>query len=146
MDWSAEDSVFSRFCHITLITFLKVLQLIEGYISTIWNSLESVLRFLKKFRGTFRGGFSVFHIVSFWVKRAQISLQLTYNNATAIWNINCGVESVNGTFKQIIRNSVENSVFPRLCPFSLITFPKILQHMEGYVTTTNVANVAKVAI
>ena len=43
--------MFSRLCHISLITFKKVLKLIEGYVWTIWNRLESVLRLLKKFRG-----------------------------------------------------------------------------------------------
>ena len=59
--------------------FPKILQLMEGYILTIWNSLESVLNFLK--------------------------------------------------------NSAEDSVFSRLCPFSLNAFPKILRHMEGYILT-----------
>ena len=30
-------------------------------------------------------------------------LLLTQNIGMAIWNVNCGVESVNGTFEQIIR-------------------------------------------
>ena len=30
-------------------------------------------------------------------------LKLTQNDGMAIWNVNCGVESVNGTFEQIIR-------------------------------------------
>ena len=30
-------------------------------------------------------------------------LKLTQNNGMAIWNANCGVESVNGTFEQIIQ-------------------------------------------
>ena len=47
----------------------KVLKLIEGYVCTIWNRLESVFRLLKKFRGIFRGRFRVFQIVSFKVKR-----------------------------------------------------------------------------
>ena len=51
----------------------------------------------------------------------------------AIWNSKCGVESVNGTFEQIILNSVENSVLSRLCPISFNAFPTILQFMEGYV-------------
>ena len=62
---SVKNSVFSRLCHISLITFTTVLKLIEGYVWTIWNRLESVLRLLKKFRGRFR----VFQIVSFKVKR-----------------------------------------------------------------------------
>ena len=47
----SKNSVFSRLCNISLITFTKVLKLIEGYVRTIWNRLESVLRLLKKFRG-----------------------------------------------------------------------------------------------
>ena len=47
----SKNSVFSRLCNISLITFTKVLKLIEGYVWTIWNRLESVLRLLKKFRG-----------------------------------------------------------------------------------------------
>ena len=65
----SKNSVFSRLCNISLITFTKVLKLIEGYVWTIWNRLESVLRLLKKFRGMFRGRFRVFQIVSFKVKR-----------------------------------------------------------------------------
>ena len=34
-------------------------------------------------------------------------LKLTQNNATALWNPNCGVESVNGIYEHIIRNSVK---------------------------------------
>ena len=60
---SVKNSVFSRLCHISLITFTKVLKLIEGYVRTIWNRLESVLRLLKQFRGMFRGRFRVFQIV-----------------------------------------------------------------------------------
>ena len=37
----------------------------RGFILTIWNSLESVLRLSKKFRGMFRGRFRVYQIVSF---------------------------------------------------------------------------------
>ena len=42
-----------------------MLQIMEGYILIIWNSLESVLGLLKKFCEMFR----VFQIVSFYVKR-----------------------------------------------------------------------------
>ena len=42
---------------------------------------------------------------------ACMILKVTQNNAMAIWNINCGVESVNGTFQQVLRSSV----FYRLC-------------------------------
>ena len=45
-----KNSVFSRLCNISLITFTKVPNFIEGYVWTIWNCLESVLR-LKKIRG-----------------------------------------------------------------------------------------------
>ena len=48
---SVKNSVFSRLCNISLITFTKVPKLIEGYVWTIWNCLESVLRLLKKFCG-----------------------------------------------------------------------------------------------
>ena len=41
---SVKNSVFSRLCHISLITFPKILKLIESYIWTISNSLDSVLR------------------------------------------------------------------------------------------------------
>ena len=66
---SVKNSVFSRLCNISLITFTKVPKLIEGYVWTIWNCLESVLRLLKRFRGMFRGRIRVFQIVSFKVKR-----------------------------------------------------------------------------
>ena len=55
----------SRLCNISLITFTKVLKIIEGFVWTIWNCLESVLILWKKFRGMFR----VFQIVSFKVER-----------------------------------------------------------------------------
>ena len=45
---SVKNSMFSGLFHISLITFQKIFQLIQGYIWTIWNSLQSVLRFLKK--------------------------------------------------------------------------------------------------
>ena len=48
MECSAEHSVFSRLCHISLITFPKIFQLIEGYIQAIWNSLGLFLRLLRK--------------------------------------------------------------------------------------------------
>ena len=48
---SVQNSVFSGLCHISLIRFTTVLKLIEGYVWTIWNHLESVLRLLKKFCG-----------------------------------------------------------------------------------------------
>ena len=63
-------------------------------------------------------------------------LKLTQNNAIAFWNQNCGVESVNGINEHIIRNSVKNSVFSRLCHISFITFTKVLRLIEGYVWTT----------
>ena len=65
---SVEDSALSRLCPISFNTFPKMLRHMEGYFSTIWNSLELVLGLLKKFRGMFRGTF-VFNIVSFYVKR-----------------------------------------------------------------------------
>ena len=68
---SAEDSVFPGLCHMSLVTFPKILQFTEGYMLTIWNSLESVLRLSKKFREMFRGGFRVFQILSFFVKRCS---------------------------------------------------------------------------
>ena len=58
-------------------------------------------------------------------------LKLTQNNATALWNPNCGVESVNGINEHIIRNSVRNSVFSRLCNISSTTFTKVLELIEG---------------
>ena len=58
-------------------------------------------------------------------------LKLTQNNATALWNPNCRVESVNGINQHIIRNSVRNSVFSRLCNISLTTFTKVLELIEG---------------
>ena len=61
-------------------------------------------------------------------------LKLTQNNVTALWNSNCGVEGVNGN-EHIIRNSVKNSVFSRLCNISLITFTKVLKLIEGCVWT-----------
>ena len=48
---SVKNSAFSSLCNISLTTFTKVLKLIKGYVRTIWNRLESVLRLLKKFRG-----------------------------------------------------------------------------------------------
>ena len=62
-------------------------------------------------------------------------LKLTQNNATAPWNPNCGVESVNGIYEHIIRHSVKNSVFSRLCHISVITFTTVLKLIEGYVWT-----------
>ena len=62
-------------------------------------------------------------------------LKLTQNNATAFWNPDCGVESAYGINEHIIRNSVKNSVFSRLCHISLITFTKVLKLIEGYVRT-----------
>ena len=41
-------------------------------------------------------------------------LKLTLNDATALWNPNCGEESVNGINEHIIRNSVKNSVEKRV--------------------------------
>ena len=83
----------------------------------------------------FRGRFRVYQIVSFLWSVTPKFLKFTQNNGMAIWNINCRVESVNGTFEQIIRNSVRNSMFSKLCPISLNTFPKILQLMGGYIVT-----------
>ena len=62
-------------------------------------------------------------------------LKLTQNNATALWNPNCGVKSVNGINEHIIRNSVKNSVFSRLCHISLITFTMVIKFIEWYVWT-----------
>ena len=62
-------------------------------------------------------------------------LKLTQNNATALWNTNCGVKSVNGINEHIIRNSVKNSVFSRVGHISLITFTKVPKLIEGYVWT-----------
>ena len=64
---SVKNSVFSRLCPTSLITFSEILQLMEGYILNIWNSLESILGLAKKFREMFR----VFLIVSFQVKRSS---------------------------------------------------------------------------
>ena len=41
-------------------------------------------------------------------------LILTQNTATALGNLNCGVESVNVISEHFIRNSIKNSVFSRL--------------------------------
>ena len=60
----------------------KILQLTEGYILTNWNSLESVLRLSKKFRGTFR----VFQIVSFQLKYVSNILQFIKGYILTIWN------------------------------------------------------------
>ena len=62
-------------------------------------------------------------------------LKQTQNYATALWNPHGGVESVNGINEHIIRNSVKNSVFSRLCNISLITLTKVLKLIEGYVWT-----------
>ena len=62
-------------------------------------------------------------------------LKLTQNNATALWNSNCGVESVNGINEHIIQNSVKNSVFSRFCNITLTTFTKVLKLIEGFVWT-----------
>ena len=62
-------------------------------------------------------------------------LKLTQNNGTALWNPNCGVESVNGINEHIIQNSVKNSVLSRLFNISLITFAKVPKLIEGYVWT-----------
>ena len=115
----------------------------EGYIFTIWNRLESLLILSKKFRGMFRGRFRVYQnvsflwsfIVSFLWSFTPKFLKFTQNNGMAIWNINCRVKSVNGTFEHIIRNSVRNSMFSILYPISLNTFTKVLQLMEGYIET-----------
>ena len=58
-------------------------------------------------------------------------LKLTQNNAAALWNPNCGVESVNGINEHIIQNSVKNSVFSRLCNISFNTFTKVLKLIGG---------------
>ena len=84
----------------------------------------------------FRGRFRVFQVLSFKTYSvAPMFLKLTQNNATALWNPNCGVESVNGINELIIRNPVKNSVLSRLCHISLITFTKVLKLIEGYVWT-----------
>ena len=76
----------------SLRTFLNVIKL-------IWHNLEdSVFSRLCHLR---------------W-SAAPTCLKLTENNATALWNPNCGVESVNGIDEHIIRNSVKNSVLSRL--------------------------------
>ena len=66
----------------------------------------------------FRGSFRVFQIVSFFCSVAPMFLKFTLNNTMAIRNINCGEEGVIGTSEQIIRNSVKNFVFSRLCHIS----------------------------
>ena len=130
--------MFSRLCPISLNTWAKILRHMEGYIFTIWNSLGSLWILLKKFRGMFRGRFSVYQIVSFLWSVTPKFLKFTQNNGMAIWNINCRVESVNRTFEHIIRNSVRNSMFSKLYPISLNTLTKILQLMEGYIS--NIGN------
>ena len=45
---SVKNSVFSRLCHISLITFLMILQLIERYIWTIWNSFKAFEKLPRK--------------------------------------------------------------------------------------------------
>ena len=60
-------------------------------------------------------------------------LKVTQNNATALLNPNCAVESVNGKNEHIIQNSVKNSLFSRLCNITKTTFTKVLKLIEGYV-------------
>ena len=135
--------MFSKLCPISLNTWAKILRHMEGYIFTIWNRLESLLILSKKFRGMFRGRFRVYQnvsflwsfIVSFLWSFTPKFLKFTQNNGMAIWNINCRVESVNGTFEHIIRNSVRSSMFSILYPISSNTFTKVLQLMEGYIET-----------
>ena len=100
-----------------------------GIFGLFWISLESVWRHLKKFCERCR----VFQLGSFLWSIAPMFLKFTQNNAMAIRNMNCEKETVIGTFEQIIRNSVENSVFSRLCHISWAMFPKILQLTEGYI-------------
>ena len=71
-----KSSVFSRFCLISLITLTTALKLMEGYVWTIWNRLESITRLLKKIRGMLRGRFRVFQIVSYKVKRQSNVAQI----------------------------------------------------------------------
>ena len=42
VEYSVEDSIHSRLCYISSITFPKILKLMEGYIWTIWNGFEPV--------------------------------------------------------------------------------------------------------
>ena len=68
---------------------------------------------------------SVFsRLCHFRLSVAPMFLKFTQNNALAIWNIKCGLESVNGTFEQILWNSVKIPCFSRLCHISLITYSK----------------------
>ena len=94
---SAEDSMFSRLCHVTLITFPKVLQLIEGYVWTIWNRLESVFRLLKKFhRITSEIPCFPENLVT-----GKISLRIRYDSYTGIFR---PFRTISEVFEKIPRN------------------------------------------
>ena len=54
---SKRFQMVQRYRSISLNTWPKILRHVEGYIFTIWNSLESLLRLSKKFRGMFRRRF-----------------------------------------------------------------------------------------
>ena len=100
-----------------------------------FNHLEQFGISFKNFEKIFAEDSMFFRVCHFLWSDASMFLKFRRNNDMAIWNINCGVESVNGTFEQIIWNSVKNSMFSRLCPISLITIPKILQLTDGYMLT-----------
>ena len=58
-------------------------------------------------------------------------LKLTQNNATAIWNPNCGVESVNGIYEHIIRNSVKKFRIFQIVSYQLNYIYNSLQTHRG---------------
>ena len=77
-----ENSEFSRLCPISLNTFQTILQLMEGYIMTIWNSLESVWGFRKS-----SAECSVFsRLFHFRWSATLMLIKLYQNNAQNIWS------------------------------------------------------------
>ena len=58
-------------------------------------------------------------------------LKLTQNNATALWNPNCGVESVNGINEHIIQNSVKNFHVFQIASYQLNYIYKGRQTQRG---------------
>ena len=130
--------LFSRLFHISKITFPKILKVRERNIWTISNSLESVLRLEKssnsqaglygpfgKSSETFEKSPLIYSAEDSMFSRlcqlrwsvAPMFRKLTQNNVTTIRNINWRVESVNGTFKQSLWNSVK-----KLCAFQFVSY------------------------
>ena len=113
---SVKNSMFSRLCHISLVTFTMVLKLIEGYVWTIWNCLESVLRHLKKSRGIQSKipCFSENHVTG------KISLRIRYDSQSRIFR---PFETISEVLeKSSAECSAEGSIIP--------CFPESVSHQQ----------------